>query len=485
MGKIGSVFGFLVALALLWRGGSLAARSLLAQTADTADLIVAVKTILMQENCELDAAGQAVSFQQAFQVGQAIASDGLGRGRLVFSGGQTVTVYRDTCLVAVSLAPSGIRLRLHRGTLLVETPGAAGIMVETPGSYIAPNGTAFVHYDDSEKLSWTIVKLGGARMTSSSVEVALTAGQQTWAEFNQPPVAAAPARREVVGLRFLSLDDLTNGSITEADFLPWPNYAWIAGLVILAAIVAVVIAGLSSRRRRSSQPQAGLRLVSPAGYGRLVPVRRGVLSMGRALDNALRLTDHTVSRRHARIVLHHGEYYLQDLNSAGGTFIGEERITRRQLHHGDRIRVGRVELEFQVINAASAVKSHHEPAERLAVREAGAIVPAALPIVPRPAQLRLLQPPGGRGPVHLTGADFTIGRRDDNDLVLDDPKTSSQHARVSWEDDSFVLEDLGSTNGTYVEGQRITRCSLRGGEKLRMGDSVLVFEFVQREEVSS
>jgi pSer/pThr/pTyr-binding forkhead associated (FHA) protein len=70
-------------------------------------------------------------------------------------------------------------------------------------------------------------------------------------------------------------------------------------------------------------------------------------------------------------------------------------------------------------------------------------------------------------------------------LVLDDPKTSSQHARVSWEDDSFVLEDLGSTNGTYVEGQRITRCSLRGGEKLRMGDSVLVFEFVQREEVSS
>jgi hypothetical protein len=74
----------------------------------------------------------------------------------------------------------------------------------------------------------------------------------------------------------------------------------------------------------------------------------------------------------------------------------------------------------------------------------------------------------GRGP-------WTVGRSQENDIVVDDPNVSRKHARISRADDGFVVEDLGSTNGTLLDGAPIDRERIDGGDELTFGQSTASF----------
>jgi hypothetical protein len=65
------------------------------------------------------------------------------------------------------------------------------------------------------------------------------------------------------------------------------------------------------------------------------------------------------------------------------------------------------------------------------------------------------------------------------DLVLDDPAVSREHARVQWEHGQFILYDLASVNGTWVNNQRVQRQSLMDGDAIRIGDTTMVFKSVE------
>jgi pSer/pThr/pTyr-binding forkhead associated (FHA) protein len=79
---------------------------------------------------------------------------------------------------------------------------------------------------------------------------------------------------------------------------------------------------------------------------------------------------------------------------------------------------------------------------------------------------------------------FTIGRDAQNDLALpDDPKVSQQHARIRQEGDTYVVEDLQSTNGTFLEREseetRITAPQqLRPNDVIRVGATRIAFEML-------
>ncbi|HSS47347.1 MAG TPA: FHA domain-containing protein [Thermoanaerobaculia bacterium] len=62
-----------------------------------------------------------------------------------------------------------------------------------------------------------------------------------------------------------------------------------------------------------------------------------------------------------------------------------------------------------------------------------------------------------------------IGRATSCDFVLADLAVSRRHARIQWQGAELVLEDLGSSGGTYVNGARIDRCILRLGDVVRFG----------------
>lgn len=71
---------------------------------------------------------------------------------------------------------------------------------------------------------------------------------------------------------------------------------------------------------------------------------------------------------------------------------------------------------------------------------------------------------------------LTIGRQTDNTIRLKEGKASRHHARVTKSGDSFLIEDLGSSNGTRVNGRKIKRCSLRHGDTIQIGNARIQFE---------
>ena len=77
---------------------------------------------------------------------------------------------------------------------------------------------------------------------------------------------------------------------------------------------------------------------------------------------------------------------------------------------------------------------------------------------------------------YAVGTGVTIGRLPDNAVVIDNPAVSGHHARVFQEGNSVILEDLRSTNGTFVNGRPITRHVLQHGDEVLVGKHQLMFD---------
>lgn len=71
---------------------------------------------------------------------------------------------------------------------------------------------------------------------------------------------------------------------------------------------------------------------------------------------------------------------------------------------------------------------------------------------------------------------MTIGRLPDNTVIVDNPAVSGRHARILREGTDFIVEDLESRNGTFVNGARVTRQALRHGDVVLIGKHKLVFD---------
>ncbi|AZS88096.1 FHA domain-containing protein [Streptomyces griseoviridis] len=66
---------------------------------------------------------------------------------------------------------------------------------------------------------------------------------------------------------------------------------------------------------------------------------------------------------------------------------------------------------------------------------------------------------------------YTLGRDPQGDIVLDDARVSWRHATVTWDGRGWVLEDHGSTNGTFVEGRRVNRAEIAAGSAVHLGNA--------------
>ncbi len=76
--------------------------------------------------------------------------------------------------------------------------------------------------------------------------------------------------------------------------------------------------------------------------------------------------------------------------------------------------------------------------------------------------------------INLSEQQITLGRANDATLVLNDDYASSRHARIFPQDGQWIVEDLGSTNGTYLDRQKVTRPTpVPAGVPIRIGKTVL------------
>lgn len=83
--------------------------------------------------------------------------------------------------------------------------------------------------------------------------------------------------------------------------------------------------------------------------------------------------------------------------------------------------------------------------------------------------------PAGRLEHVLERGTTGIGRRVENEIRLDDPAVSGRHAQIVWIYDAPYLQDLGSTNGSFVNGERVARQELHDGDVIRLGRQEMRF----------
>jgi pSer/pThr/pTyr-binding forkhead associated (FHA) protein len=75
----------------------------------------------------------------------------------------------------------------------------------------------------------------------------------------------------------------------------------------------------------------------------------------------------------------------------------------------------------------------------------------------------------------LEGDQLTIGRDSSNGVAINDPEVSRKHSRLSFQGGKYVLEDLGSTNGTFVNGQRLAGpVVLKAGDVVSLGEQIVL-----------
>lgn len=92
------------------------------------------------------------------------------------------------------------------------------------------------------------------------------------------------------------------------------------------------------------------------------------------------------------------------------------------------------------------------------------------------AWLRIIFPGGREAILPVDREDLRLGRETDNKLVLDDQRASRHHARIVWTGQAYLLEDLESVNGTFINGNRVLRHLLNHGDTIQIGDIRLVFD---------
>ncbi len=118
-----------------------------------------------------------------------------------------------------------------------------------------------------------------------------------------------------------------------------------------------------------------------------------------------------------------------------------------QILEGPRLRAGRFNIDAEVIEGPDGLA----PAE-------------------------LVLPGGGR--VQIEGEPLVIGRMPECSIVLSDPNVSRRHAEVLRMNDAFMIRDLGSTNGTRVNGMPVRESYLSTGDRITVGSTTLIFEML-------
>jgi pSer/pThr/pTyr-binding forkhead associated (FHA) protein len=186
-------------------------------------------------------------------------------------------------------------------------------------------------------------------------------------------------------------------------------------------------------------------------------------SIGRSGDNDICIPERHVSRQHAVIIYRDGVFMINDLDSANGTFVNDQKIEEAfPLFSGDKIR-----LYVPVLNFSAAVTE--EEARR--AKDTGTLITAS--IGTGQGRLIITSGPQEGQVIPLLLKEIVIGRAVSSatwEISLQDPSVSRPHARLERKDNVWIIHDTGSANGTFVNDQQVTE----RGRVLRDGD-VLTF----------
>ncbi|MGH9837509.1 MAG: FHA domain-containing protein [Blastocatellia bacterium] len=232
---------------------------------------------------------------------------------------------------------------------------------------------------------------------------------------------------------------------------------------------------LGKGRATTSYPAGKLSLTF---FGGLCAGRPGLqlnqasVLIGRDEECHVVLDGDTVSRRHCEILRWGVSYVLQDA-SRNGTFLNGNRIQQAQLKDGDQIRVGQ---NILLVNLSSGFTTHGVKGKMTTPHNAPPVIELNPHIVVKGLEPGVTQ--------SFSEPRLTIGRREDNRVVLEADNISRHHATVERRDDHYAVRDLGSANGTWLNDRRIEaagEASLKDGDRLRIGNFTALVNLLEQD----
>lgn len=182
---------------------------------------------------------------------------------------------------------------------------------------------------------------------------------------------------------------------------------------------------------------------------------RSQLTFGRDPSCEIHLDDRALSRRHCRIERRGAALWVLDLKSANGTLLNGQPVKEPcRLHGGDVIGVGRYTVRFEGVGEAKA----------------------DTPVL-------TLTGPEGTHRFALVGEEIVLGRADTCDIAIGHKSISRRHLKILVKDGGFSIEDLGSQNGTKLNGKRIAgQVHVTKGDQIGMGGFTVELGFLEGEK---
>ena len=262
---------------------------------------------------------------------------------------------------------------------------------------------------------------------------------------------------------------------------------------------------------------AQLKFLNGAREGVTYSLREGRTVIGRQVGD-ITLGDHEVSSIHAILSFERNRWYIMDLGSTNGVWVNEQLQPEAELHDGVEVRIGQTRMLFCLDQgegsateptlgetpegAGPAPVVGLEPGfpgatdktmeisgvpEEVASALAGDKPEFTSGPQEGAAEQRGLSPfeivlevieGADRGLVYRFNSETILLGRLNTDLVVRDSDVSRRHAIIEvFEDDLVYVRDLGSTNGTFVNGQRVSTVKLTPGDQLKLGRCTLSFDY--------
>ncbi len=173
-------------------------------------------------------------------------------------------------------------------------------------------------------------------------------------------------------------------------------------------------------------------------------------TIGSAVDNHLVVVDQSMSPLHARLLTQDNALYLKDNNSEQGCYVNEQRVTEKQILPGDTIRLGKI--EFEILDPRESISQQALSDDA---------IPPKWSLV---ADSSWLSGQEYQIPAHTS----TVGRGSQCDIVIPGTHLSRQHAQLTIKGNLLHIRDLASSNGTYINDERVSEGIARPGDRLRM-----------------
>jgi pSer/pThr/pTyr-binding forkhead associated (FHA) protein len=264
----------------------------------------------------------------------------------------------------------------------------------------------------------------------------------------------------------------------------------IAGRAVTCLIIGAAI-GLFLSIIRQASKVAWVRLNLGRNEGKEWLVESGQTFIGRDERADIPLMgDMNVIGKHACIVRQGAGYLLADGGSPIGTYLNGQRITQAPLVHGSQIQIGPYMLEFQLREGAA-----RRAAEQLrgvpvtAPMATPMTTPMATPMRPNPSSATTIMatPSAVSMSVVVLGGPYSgqrfplngpidVGREVQGISLAADTQSSRRHARLTPTQFGVEVVDLGSTNGTFVNDQRIQTATARPGDVIKIGGTSMRVE---------